>query len=126
MSELRRKDQIIGLSLMVSFFISFFICMIPHIDKSKYNFMPDSGNDGYYTGISRVLSASCECGFGERHILNTNNLNVSDLYNTRNSNSVYDTFDHFFLMLIIACLLTIIMSVIWIRTIDKNKFEEIN
>lgn len=126
MSEPRGKDEIIGLSLMVSFLISFFICIIPHLDKSKYNYMPDSGNDGYYSGVSKVLSASYECGFGERHSLNTNNLNVSDLYNNQSSNSVSDTFDHFFLMLIIVAFLTIIISFIWIRSTDENKFEEIN
>jgi hypothetical protein len=125
MSEPRQKDEIIALSIFISVLISFVICIIPHFDTSDYNFMPSSDYYGYYTGSSKVLSASYECGFGKRHLLNTSNLNVSDLHNSNSSNLIADTFDHFSLMFIIASILTLIITVLWIRSEDQEKFKEI-
>jgi uncharacterized protein YxeA len=125
MSEQLGKDQIIFTSVIISIIVAFVICIIPHFDTSKYYYMPNSSGSGYYTGASSVLYATYECGFGERHQLNSNNLNVSDLYDKRSNNLIGDTFEHFLLLLIIAVVLTIIISAIWIRSEDEEKFKEI-
>lgn len=125
MSEPLGKDQIIFTSVIISIVLAFIICIIPHFDTSDYNFMPDTNGYGYFSGANRVSYASYECGFGERHQLNTENRIVSDLYTTQSNNLIADSFDHFMLMFIISIVSTIIISVLWIRSEDQEKFKEI-
>ncbi len=125
MSEQLEKEQIIFSSATISIIIALVIGILPHLNTSDSNFMPDTGGSGYYYGTSRVLYGSYKCGFGERHPLNTNNLTVSDMYNRQSNNLIADTFEHFLPMLIIAIVLTILISAIWIRSEDEDKFKEI-
>jgi len=126
MSEPLGKDQIIFSSVIISIVLGFIICIIPHFDTSNYNYVRSNNYiNGYYYNSDKVSYATYKCGLGERHELKTENITVSDLNTTQSNNIIADAFDHFLLMLIIAIVSTIIISVLWIRSEDEEKFKEI-
>jgi hypothetical protein len=122
-----QKENIFIGSFLIGLVISFIVIMFPHLSNSQRTFMPIS-HGNYYTYADNIEWGSFKCAFGEIHQINSTGMTVAEFLSADLSfdQIMKSTFDHFGIMVIIALVLTGIISLFRIHENDQNKFEEIN